>query len=158
MKFWRQKNGFTLLEVLIATGLFAIAAVVVANGVLFSSDVNVRDRRLAQAAFLANQKMIEIETRIYDDMSKGVFPEEESEGGAFEEPHAAYKWQMNVKKVEIPFNPGDEKNAIALAVVKQVIDKISESVREMSVTVTWVEDEDAAEPQELRLVTHIVKE
>lgn len=158
MKRLRSQAGFSLLEILIAAGLFASAAVVVMSGVIFSSNLKVRDQNLLEASFLANNKMVEIESDIYENMARGVFPEEEDQKGTFEgDQYKKYSWAYSIKRVEIPFQGGDETNAIALSVMKKVLEDISKAVRELSVTVTWVEDDEKEEPETIVLTTHIVK-
>lgn len=157
MKRLHSQLGFTLLEILLASGLFAITVVVILNGVLFASDLKIRDKNLLRAAFLANQKMVELQMQLDDDIDSGLFPDEKTESGAFEDADAQYSWEYAIKKIEIPMQKGDENNAIALAVMKKVFDEISKSVREVTLKVTWVADEDKEEPEEVKLTTHIVK-
>ncbi len=157
MKRLRSQQGFTLFEILIATGLFAITLVVILNGVLFSSELKIRDKNLLRAAFLANQKMVELEMQLDADLASGLFPDEKTDGGAFEDEDAQYSWEYTIRKIEIPMQKGDESNAIALAVIKKVFDEISKSVREVTLKVTWVADADKEEPEEVKLTTHIVK-
>lgn len=161
MKTIRQtlfsEAGFSLFEILIATGLFAIAAVVVAQGVLFSTDIKIRDKNLLKASFLANRKMVEVESTIYDDMERGIFPDDKTERGEFEDEDQGFTWEYQIKKIEIPVQKTEENNVIAVAALKRVFDEISKSVRELSVTIFWIEDADKEEPEQMRLVTHVVK-
>jgi prepilin-type N-terminal cleavage/methylation domain-containing protein len=153
----RTQKGFSLIEIMIAVGLFASAALVVINGVVFSSNLKVRDANLLRGAFLANNKMAEIESDINFEIGRGGFPDEKAESGTFEGEDARYSWIYEIKRIEIPMQGGNETNAMALSVMKKVLDEISRSVRELSVTVTWIEDDDKEDPEEIRLVTHIVK-
>lgn len=157
MKKLRSQQGFTLFEILLATGLFAVASVIALNGVLFATDLKIRDKNLLRAAFLANQKMVELEMQLDDDLRSGLFPDEKSESGAFEGEDETFSWEYNIRKIEIPMQKGDETNAIALAVIKKVFDEISKSVREVNLKVTWVADVDKEEPEVVQLTTHIVK-
>lgn len=153
----RQEKGFSLLEILVAVGLFAASAIVIMNGVLFSSNLKVRDQNLLRAAFLANNKMVEVESEIYRDIETGLFPDDKSESGVFEGENEAYSWKYEIKSVEIPFKGGEGMDVMTSTVLKLVFEEMSKSVRELSVAVNWVDDDEQEEPEEVRLVTHIVK-
>lgn len=156
MKRLHNNYGFTLFEILIATGLFGLAIVVVLNGVLFANELKVRDNTMLQAAFLANQKMVELEMTIEDEASEGLFPDEKSESGTFDKPYDRFSWNYQIKKIEIPMQEGDQKNVVALMAMKKVFEELSKSVREVSLTVSWFEDDEDEEPKTVVLTTHIV--
>ena len=158
-KALRNQKGFTLLEILIATSLFAASATVILNGVLTANQYSIRDRNLLQASMLANNKMIEIENDIQLQISRGGFPDDKAESGKFSGTNERYSWDYEIKKVEIPLakdGGGEGQNAQMLGILKTVMADISRAVRELKVRVTWIED-DEKNPEEVVLTTHIVR-
>jgi general secretion pathway protein I len=85
--------GFTLLEVMIAVAIVAIALVTLLGMGNRSIDVNGRLQKITQATLLAQHKMTEMETQ---PASVELQEEEKS----FDPPFEQYRWQ--VKYEEIP--------------------------------------------------------
>ncbi|GIX49733.1 MAG: hypothetical protein KatS3mg131_3944 [Candidatus Tectimicrobiota bacterium] len=85
--------GFTLLEVLVALAIVAIALVIVLRLHLLSLDATLRAQDLTTAVLLAQGKLA----------SLGAFPEPGEEDGQFEEPQLArYRWHTQVTAHTLP--------------------------------------------------------
>ena len=151
----QNASGFSLMEILIAVGILAAAAVTLLSGAATSVQVNNDNEKTLKAVTLATNKMTEIENDIDEDIAKGIFPEDTEKSGKFDDPNAGYSWDYEIRKVEIPLsNDSSGQNAIVAGVVKNVMKELSKSVRELKLTVTWGEKE---EEQKYVLTTHIVK-
>lgn len=160
MKSIWNKRGFTLLEILIAVSILATAfstlLLAQGNGFLASE----RAERLTQATFLVRQKMVEFEITLEEDLNRNKFPDEKEEAGTFDEPFEDFRYKQTVKKVEIPLSGGGEasENALVAGYLKQVMDEISKSIREVKVVIFWGDkDLPEEEQQQLAVTTHIVK-
>jgi prepilin-type N-terminal cleavage/methylation domain-containing protein len=150
-----MKKGFTLLEVMLALAVFAFAitAIVGFNARGYVNDA--KARRLTIAVTLAKTKMTEYQLLLDKEIAKGGFPEEKTEEGDFENPFADYKWKAEVRKVELPIPPLGEGVGDATKQMMDMITKqISESVREIKLTINWTEME---KEKSISVVTHIAK-
>ncbi|MCP5464601.1 MAG: prepilin-type N-terminal cleavage/methylation domain-containing protein [Deltaproteobacteria bacterium] len=161
--FWRvgflkNQQGFTLIEILMAVGILATAAISLMGVVTDSADMGAKDEKRLAVTMLAGNKMIELENEFQEDIARGKFPDEAEVAGRFEEPYDQYAWAYSVKKVEIPVMEGNdsEKSAAASGAVKNIMKKLSESVRELKVTVTWGEDDEGKPLESFELTTHLV--
>lgn len=152
-----KKNGFTLIEILIAVGIFATVSLVLLSGFTTASQVNSDDERLLQVVLLAGNKMAELENEIQEDIARGKFPDEVTKSEKFEQPFQDYQWEYTIKKVEIPVVEGGEGNsAVVESTIKNIMKTISNSVRELKLTVTWTDPEDAESNKTTELTTHLV--
>lgn len=152
-----KKNGFTLIEILIAVGIFATVSIILLTGFISASQVNTDDERLLQVVFLANNKMAELENEIQEDIARGKFPDEITQGEKFAEPFEDYQWEYTIKKVEIPVvEGGDDSSAVVESVIKNIMKTVSDSVRELKLTVTWTDPEDKDIIKTMDLTTHLV--
>jgi len=136
-----------------------------------------------EATQLARRKMTEIVMSLDEDIARGAFPEEKEETGTFDKPFEKYKWSYSIKKVEIPTlqppsdqpaasaggdssggsepgaggsgqtTPGLENAAANMA--QMVTKKISESIRELKLTVSWGESEE--DEEKVVITTHLSK-
>lgn len=106
-----QQRGFSLLEVMIALAIVAIALVSLLGLANRSIGLNGHLQRLTQATLLAQQRMTEIEHA----SERGTLSAD-AEEGAFEEPFADYRWRTlyedtmlaSVKMVTVVVAWGDE--------------------------------------------------
>ena len=150
-----MRKGFTLLEVMLALTIFAIA---VAALVGFQARGYINDakaRHLTTAVQLARDKMTQYQLDIEKDIVKGGFPEEKEDAGTFDKPFEDYRWKAEVRKVELLLPPlGDAAGETTDQMMKMMTKQISDSVREVKMTITWQEME---KDQSFSVVTHIVK-
>ena len=150
----KRSAGFTLVEVMVAISILAISLTVLMS---FSGNSMIRSGRaeaLTVATMLARQRMAETEIELEKGALKGEFPEEKSEEGTFDEPFEDYRWKMEIRRVELPAPPTQEKGGIQDIVGQQLTKEIGNTVRELKVVVLWTE---LGEEQQIDVVTHIVK-
>ncbi len=151
-----NRFGFTLLEVIIAVAILAMAFSVLI-GTVASSSARARSAEdLTVATMLARQKMIEIEIELKKGMLKGEFPEDKQEEGEFPSPFARFKWKMTIKKVDLPAPIAGEKGSVQERVGSELTKAISQSVRELKLTLSWVQPITERE-KSFDITTHIIK-
>ncbi len=159
IRYSKNESGFSLLEIMIAVAILAasFATLLTSQGTAFLSSE--RAEYLTTAVMLARAKMAETEIEIQKDMDKNKFPDASESTGSFEDPFEDYQWKVSVTKVEIPvMDTGGEEGAMVGAYMKNVMDQISKSVREIKLTVFWGEKEAKEdERQQFSVTTHIVK-
>lgn len=151
----RMDGGFSLLEVLCALGIMAVAFVV-----LFTFSANTmklagRAKNITIATMLAKQKMTDIEIDLNKEMKKGEFPDERESDGEFEDPYSIFKWKMAISRVELPAPKTGKEGGIQEMVAGQLTKEIGLRVRELKLTVSWNEKD---KERSFDLITHIVKE
>lgn len=150
-----MKKGFTLLEIMLALAVFAVA---VAGLVGFNARGYVNDakaRQISIATDLARGKMVDYQLEIEKEINKGSFPEEKAEDGGFDRPYDNYRWKAEIRKVELPLPPLGENMGEATGQLMQMMTKqISDAVREIKITISWSEME---KERSFSIVTHIVK-
>ena len=136
---WRKKPdrrlvrpataGFTLLEVLVAVAVVAIALVTLLRLHLLSLDATIRAQDLTTAVLLAQGKLA----------SMGTFPETGEEEGTFEEPELAkYRWQTQVSEQTFPAAGGETEV----------------QVRRVAVTIRW---RDGQQERHYTLQTYVLR-
>lgn len=149
-----MKKGFSLIEVMVAIAIMAVAFVAILNFQGQALFMVGRGHRMTQATFLARQKMAELLLQIEKEYkTQRVFPEEKSESGNFDRPHDKYKWEWKIRKVAIPL-PAPQEGAPEGAMFKMVSDQIKNSVREIKLIISWEEGE---KERSIDVVTHITK-
>lgn len=92
-----RQQGFTLLEVMVALAIVAIALVALLGLANRSIAVNAQLQKITQATLLAQERMTEIEI----EAGRGavqVFNEE----GIFDEPFAEYRWRVSYEDTPLP--------------------------------------------------------
>lgn len=148
--------GFSLLEILIAVGLLATMVASLLPTVDVASRRSVEDTEFLSAVYLANNRMVALEQELGEDMARGKFPDETVQSGKFDEPFEGYSWEYSIKKVEIPVNSAatEGQNVAVIGVLNNIMKEISKAVREVKLTVSWV-DVGAVE-RRYTLTTHIV--
>jgi general secretion pathway protein I len=94
----RSRNGFTLLEVLVAVAVLGLALVSLLGLHVRNIDLIDRDQRITEATLLARALMTEVET--------GPFPELGLEEGDFEldypERYPDLRWEREVVPTPVP--------------------------------------------------------
>lgn len=161
------EKGFSLLEILLAVGIFAVAATSLFMIVVNSKGKIVDNDRLLQGLILANNKMIEITDEIEEDISRGKFPDVVKKEGKFDE-NDVYAWEYEIKKVELPENLLQEQEgipAVVAAAFSQELREISKKVRALTLTVRWGEggnkgdegdEKEDSDNETVKLTTHFV--
>ena len=149
-----QHAGFTLLEIMVAVAILSISLVALlsfqGNTMLTSG----RAEKITEATMLARLRMSEIELDLDKQMKKGEFPDEKTEEGNFENPFAAYKWKMSIRRVNLPAPVTGQEGSIEAMVGRQLSEEIAKTVREVRLEILW---EEMGAEQSIDVVTHIVK-
>ena len=155
----RSSSGFSLLEVMIAVAILAISLLAIFNLQSTSLMGSARSQKISIATQLAREKMARTLIDLDAGMVKGEFPDEKEDSGTFEEEKFPdYTWKVLVKKVEIPEPPAQEGTSDVMGQVFEMVSKqLSESSREVKLTVGWVEEESDEGETGIVLTTHIVK-
>jgi general secretion pathway protein I len=108
-------SGFTLLEVMVAMAIIAIALTAVLGSQSQSLSLAGEAKFSTTAAFLAQGKMAEIEAAKPADLTSG--------SGDFGEDFAGYRWNLSVNDVTL-----DEPKGV------------SDRLKQIDLTVSWAED------------------
>jgi general secretion pathway protein I len=96
----KADRGFTLLEVMVAVAILAIAFSAIFGGFAGAIATNTYVKRVTIATMLARLKMTEIETKL---MKEGFGEIEESEQGDFEEEgFRDFKYDIKIEEIELP--------------------------------------------------------
>jgi general secretion pathway protein I len=109
-------NGFTLLEVMVAIALIAIALVAVLGSQSQSVSLAGEARFNTTAALLAQRKMAEIESQYPEDLT--------ADSGDFDEDFPGYTWKLAVSNVMLD-RP----------------ENVSDHLKQVDLTIAWGEDE-----------------
>lgn len=75
-KLRADREGFTLLEILIALTIFSVGVMAIAQMLLSMMRGNVAANRLTSATYLAQQKLEEVLAAPFDDITAANFPAE----------------------------------------------------------------------------------
>lgn len=158
----RRQGGFSLLEVMIAIAILAVSLLAIFNLESTSLLGSARARRISISTQLAREKMGRLLIELEDGIKKGEFPEEKEDAGTFEEEKFPdYAWKLKIKKVEIPAPPAspdsEGQSDIMAQVFSMVSEQLSQSTREVKLTVSWKEPDSEEEEVGIVLTTHIVK-
>lgn len=134
-----DSRSFTLLEVIAAVSLMAIAVAGIAQGQSGSVRNVIQSEKLSQAYFLAQAKMTETEI---DVQKKGFLAFLEEEKGEFEdEKQKEFRWVRRMEQVDlgcfIPEADNDNPNQpLHLTIAK---DFFQQAVRKIVIEVEWDE-------------------
>jgi len=161
----RASSGFSLLEVMIAVAILAVSLMAIFNLQSTSLMGSARSQKISIATQLAREKMARILIDLDAGMVKGEFPDAKEDSGTFEEEKFPdYSWKLSVKKVEIPApsasagSSAQEGSSDIMGKVFEMVSKqLSESSREVKLTIGWTEEESDEEETGIVLTTHIVK-
>ena len=89
-----RKSGFTLMEVMIATAILAIALVAVFQSQSQSISMSTDSRFMTTASLLAQSKMVEVEAASTLD--------NQSKDGDFGIDYPQYTWHLEVSDTQLP--------------------------------------------------------
>jgi general secretion pathway protein I len=117
---WRfkkhQTSGFTLLEVMIATAIIAIALVAALGSQSQSVSLANEAKFATTVAFLAQKKMAELEAEEVEDVS--------SDTGDFGEDFPGYRWESEVDDASLAGSGKDHIRKIRLSVYRAEDDRL----------------------------------
>lgn len=135
-----KKNGFTLIETVMAMVILSSGLLLLANS-WSGSFMRVRKTQLStEVSALLERKMVEIEME-YQDKSLDSIPEESEDDFGSEYPQ--YSWKMTSKEFEVPdFSAtltaqAGGANEITLTVMKTLAEHLAKSIKEVKVTVIY---------------------
>lgn len=134
----RNRNGFSLIEVMVATVILSGAILVLANA--WSGNFGrVRNARLNNTmAMLLERKMTEFQI-LAKEKPLGEIKEED--GGDFGAKFPGYRWEMKSQSFEMPNMAGamsarkEGVDELTLTIVNSLSQYIKDAVKEMSVTI-----------------------
>ena len=112
----KEDSGFTLLEVMVAIALIAIALTAVLGSQSQSVSLAGEARFNTTAALLAQTKMAEIELKDPEDLT--------ADSGDFGEDFPGYTWQSSVSNVMF-----------------DRADNVSDHLKQVDLTISWGEEE-----------------
>lgn len=153
-----KKNGFTLLETLIALVILVGGLALLVTSWSGSYMRLRKTQTTFEIALLLEQKIGELEFE-YRQLPLESIPEEKE--GDFGEEYPEYKWQMSAKKLEFPDLTGltgsDSSNADPMntMIMKQITNTLNRAVKEVSVTVTF-NPKNGAKPIKHTVTTYFV--
>lgn len=146
-----NKEGFTLLEVIIAMSIMAIAfaAILAVEGGAINASA--RAKLVNQMVLLARNQMVETEFEIEGKRFEEI---EKEKSGNFEKPNETVRWKRTVKELKFPKLTGggggkksegaQDKDAesggnseMANMITKLITNFLSKALREVTVTVYW---------------------
>ncbi|WP_374079661.1 prepilin-type N-terminal cleavage/methylation domain-containing protein [Bdellovibrio bacteriovorus] len=135
-----RKNGFTLIETVIAMVLLSAGLLLLANS-WSGSFMRIRKTQLStEVAALLERKMVEIEME-YAGKPLDSIPEEKEDD--FGSEYSQYSWKMESKEFEVPdFSATLTAQAggadeLTLTVMKTLSEHLAKSVKEVKVTVIY---------------------
>ncbi len=109
MAILNRIDSFTLIEVMIAVAIIAIALVILLHSVGVGIDLSNQSKFISMASLLAQEKMSELEMSRFSELKSGR--------GDFGEGHPDISWEANVtngpdadlKEVEVVVSRGEGK-------------------------------------------------
>jgi prepilin-type N-terminal cleavage/methylation domain-containing protein len=136
-----RKKGFTLLEVMIAVTIMAIAFSAILSTQSSSISLSMKTKDMNVAGWLANNIMVEAE-QLYEGVDFSEIPKETAE--TFAAPFERFKWKREIKEIvfpELQFLQDKPENggvSDAVRMLAQVITKhLNKTIRELVVTISW---------------------
>lgn len=170
----KELNGFTLIEVLLATAIFAFSVLALSQTGVGSLRKVRSSSSLFTAVQLAQSKMTELEFKYQKQIdSEGVKKEViATEEGVFDDPFSDFRWkskigepQLQIRRADLSsmlsiLSPEDPEAAEAmvedqglLLMVTNINKVFKENFAELSVVVEWESD---GRSFRLPLVTHLI--
>lgn len=142
MKSLKNKNGFTLIEVVLALVVMASGLFILTNSWAGTYSRLRKTQTQVQVAALLERKVTEIE-REYKGKSLESIPEEKEDNFGSELPN--FSWKMKSKKLEVPDisasltaqDGGADPNLILI--MKTFTEHLSKSIKEVNISVSNTE-------------------
>lgn len=169
-----SQSGFTLLEILVATGIFALSVLAFVQSRSISLRNVVESERLARALQLGQLKMAEVEMKYQKTLDRdGLASALIKETGGFDAPNDAYKWSSELKEAGIDLSAEQFVKVLTdLGIDKDEAEKqvddpqqallmtnlnkaIKENYAELSVVIEW---DQLGRKARLPLITHLIPE
>jgi Tfp pilus assembly protein PilV len=164
-----SRAGFTIIEVMAATILFALSIFAIVQSQSGSRRAVSQSERLFSGIMLAQSKMAEQMLKVQAEVDKnGVEASYKEDQGTFEAPHTDFKWKMSFKESEFKLGPEEmSKYMQTMGVEEEEAERqvetqrlmltnlakmIKENYGELRVVVEW---DHYGSLQTLPLVTHI---
>ncbi|MFZ9595084.1 MAG: type IV pilus modification PilV family protein [Bdellovibrionia bacterium] len=166
---FKSKEGFTLLEVMIALAIMALGfgAILATEGA--SIQASTRAKEMNTVAMLARNQMVETEIKLEGKRFEEVKKEER---GTFKEPFSDYSWTRVIKEVKLPnlgnllssqpssssnsqnFAGSDQAKGDSTQQVFSMLSKyLEKALREITITISWSR---GGKPQSFSLSTYWV--
>jgi type II secretion system protein I len=166
----KNKKGFTLLEVLLATAIFAFAILAIVSAQTSSRNNIGKSQKIFQAVQLAQSKMVELELKYQASIDKnGVEHSFATEEGVFEAPNQDFSWKAEFKESSLKLSAdeltqvlkglGLDEDMIAAQLEQQKLvftnlnKAIKENFGELVVTILW---KSYGAQERFPLVTHLI--
>jgi type II secretion system protein I len=138
MFFSKNPKAFTLLEVLIALAIMALAFGSILAVEQGSINASARAKQMHTVAMLAKNQMIlteyQVEGKTFEEVKK-------EDTGAFAEPYSDYRWTTTIKQVQFPhLNLSSEKENEPMPddqMIKIITSHLSQSIHQIQVRVSW---------------------
>lgn len=159
--FRLQSTGFTLIEVIFSLLILAIGVMGILQGQSGATRVALRSEAMAQALYLAEEKMTELEIQLRSKTFVGL-PEEEK-GDFKDEKLKEFKWNRKLEKVDlgcfIPKNiseggEGDQPQSTAQGYFALVEKVFENAVRKIKITVEWEDNNQTKSVELTQLYVH----
>lgn len=151
-----RKNGFTLIETVMAMVILSSGIMLLANS-WSGSFMRVRKTQLStEVTALLERKMVEVEME-YAGKSLDSIPEETEDD--FGSDYPQYSWRMTSKEFEVPdisatlTAQAGGADEMALTIMKTLTEHLSKSVKEVKVTVIY---KGAKKPLEFSVTQYFV--
>lgn len=137
-KFLENKDGFTLLEVIIAMAIMVItfASILTVEG--DSINASTRAKQMNIVGMLAKNLMVETEYKI-ENTDFGEVKKEEV--GIFDPPYEDYHWKREIRELKFPALTTSESSSsggdMASILSKLVTQFFSKAIREVTIVISW---------------------
>ena len=169
----RSSSGFTLLEIMVAVAILSSTLVVLLQIVTNNVRATNHAKMTTAATFLARTKMSDIEDQI---LYEGFISENESKKGTFKEDgYPQFSWDTLIERIELPTDLAQKTQDVAndktkdskdpmqmmtgflggimSSFIEPIKNGLQESVRKVTVRVTW--DEIGRAEQTIEVVQYL---
>lgn len=162
-------GGFTFIEVLVAMLIFTMAVLAAVDIARGSVRATTDSKAVTLATWLVQGKMVEVETKL-ESIGFEKACEEKAEG-KFDAPYDSYSWRTSCYQIDFKLSEAaaqlaaaqgdkdkEEKATKENAMLKMILNLastyISDSMREVTVEVFWLQGKT---PRQISLTTHVAR-